>query len=43
MWWILRLLMTNLTKHVFQNMTEDLNLHVFNVDTGKHESKILTK
>ena len=36
------LLMTYLIKYVFQKKT-NLNIHVFNMVTGKHESKVLAK
>ena len=34
--------MTYLIKYVFQKKT-NLNIHVFNMVTGKHESKVLAK
>ena len=35
--------MTYLIQCVFQNKTEDLNTHVFNIVARKNESKILAK
>ena len=37
------LLMTYLIKYVFQKKKTNLNIHVFNMVTGKHESKVLAK